>query len=107
MAVEEDVEANHDDDEQGPGNFYTHAGGLDEFLHIGDLLLALVHKRYDDHGHADDDEYPEGEHHEMWPEGSTVKDKEIKDARADREDGAPGERHIGGTRGATLPENTK
>ena len=65
MAVEEDVEANHDDDEQGPGDLHADAGGLDEFLHIGDLLLALVEEGDDDHRYTDDNKNPEGKHHEM------------------------------------------
>ena len=107
MSVEEDVEANHYDDEQGPGYLHATGGWFNEFLHIGNLLLALVEEGYDDHGHADDDEYPEGEHHEMGPEGGSVENEEVENTCADTEDGAPGEGHIGGTRGAAFPENTK
>ena len=107
MSVEEDVEANHDDDEQGPGDLYADAGRLDEFLHIRDLLLALVQQGHHDHGDTDDDEYPEGEHHEMRPEGGSVKDKEVENTCTDGEYGSPGERHVGGTRGTALPENAE
>ena len=107
MAVEEDVETYHHDDKQGPGYLYATGGRLHKFLHIGNLLLALVRQGDGDHGHADDDEYPEGEHHEMRPERGSVEYEEVENAGADTEDGSPGERHVGGSGGAALPEYTE
>ena len=107
VSVEENVETNHHNDEQGPGYLHATGRGLHKFLHIRHLLFGLVQEGYDDHGGSDDGENPERQHHKVGPERSSVEHKEVENARTDGEYGSPSESHVGSTGGASFPEHAE
>ena len=107
MSVEEDVQGDHRNDEQCPSHSHIPRWLVCNLLDHSCLLFCLIQQTDDDHRYTNDDEDPEGEHHEVGPEVGAVKHEQIEDTCADAEHRTPREGHVGCPRGGALPENTE